>query len=94
MTVSVADAPAATLVGLIEAVGPAGLTEVLRLTVPVLPTTVVEIVLVPLPPTPCVNDIDVGLAEMVKSGVVEAVIVSDTVVLCDPLAAVPVTVRV
>ena len=55
---------------------------------------VVEIVLFPLPPVPWVKDIVVGFAAMVKSGPVAGVIVSDTVVVCDPLAAVPVTVRV
>jgi len=94
VTVNVAELPAVTLVGLIAAVGPAGLTEVVKLTVPDPPTAAVAIVLFPLPPVPWVNDIDVGFAEMVKSGVVVLVIVSDTVVVCVPLAAVPVIVSV
>ena len=45
VTVRVAEPPAVTLVGLTDAVGPAGLTDVLRLTAPAVPMAVVEIVL-------------------------------------------------
>ena len=94
VTVSVDEPPAATLVGLTDAVGPAGLTDVVRFTVPAEPTCVVEMVLFPLPPTPAVNDIEFGFAEIVKSGVLLLTTVSATVVLCEPLVAVPVTVTV
>ncbi len=49
-TVRVELPPAVTEAGLSEAVGPAGLTLALKLTVPALPTRVVEMVLVPLEP--------------------------------------------
>jgi len=67
LIVSVELFPAVTEVGASEAVTPAppGLTVALRLTVPALPTTAVEMVLVPLPL--CWIEKLVGLALMEKS---------------------------
>ena len=58
--------PAATELGLSDAVGPLGLTLALRLTVPPLPTTAVEMVLLPL--APCWMLTLLGAALMLKSG--------------------------
>ena len=90
---SVADAPDVTEVGLNVAVTPLGAPETVRLTVCALPFVVaVEIVLLPF--VPAVKETAAGLAEILKSLATELVIVSDTVVLCVPLAAVPVNVSV
>src|SRR5207253_2541169 len=76
-------------VGVTEALAPLGVPDTLRLIVPPLPTTVVEMVLEPL--VPCTRLRLPGLAEIVKFGL-GAVTVSCTVVgwVTDP--SVPVTV--
>jgi hypothetical protein len=65
-TVSLELAPAFTAAGLIEVLAPLGTPETARLTVPAVPTTVVEMVLDPL--VPCIRLKLPGLAEIVKSG--------------------------
>jgi hypothetical protein len=92
LTVSVELAPAATEVGLSEAVGPGGLTLALRLTVPGLPNWVVVIVLGPL--LPCAMLRLAGDAPMLKSAGGGAVIVTETLVECVAEPSVPVTVTV
>src|SRR5437016_14521799 len=64
-------------VGVTEALAPLGVPDTLRLIVPPLPTTVVEMVLEPL--VPCTRLRLPGLAEIVKFGL-GAVTVSCTVV--------------
>jgi len=90
--VSVALPPAATEVGLKLAVGPAGDTVALRLTVPSEPTCEVLMVLVPLPP--CWIDKVLGLAEMEKSAGGGAVTVTATEALCVADPSLPITVTV
>jgi hypothetical protein len=93
LTVRVELPPAATVVGLSDAVGPAGLTLAARLTLPALPTCVVDIVLVPL--LPCAMLKLAGEAPMLKSAGGGAVIVTVTLVECvAPELSVPVTVTV
>src|SRR5436305_12365826 len=65
-------------VGVTEALAPLGVPDTLRLIVPPLPTTVVEMVLEPL--APCTRLTLLGLAEIVKF-VLGAVTVSCTVVV-------------
>src|SRR5437868_2596104 len=83
--------PALMDVGVTEALAPLGVPDTLRLIVPPLPTTAVEMVLEPL--VPCTRLRLPGLAEIVKFGL-GAVTVSCTVVgwVTDP--SVPVTVSV
>ena len=79
-----------TEVGLKPTVVPAGCPLALRLTDCAEPlVTAVPIVEAPLPP--CATETELGLALMEKS---DWVTVSETVVVCEPLAAVPVTVTV
>src|SRR5207302_8553561 len=91
LTFSVALPPALQDVGVTEALAPLGVPDTLRLIVPPLPTTVVEMVLEPL--VPCTRLRLLGFAEIVKFGL-GAVTVSCTVVewVTDP--SVPVTVSV
>jgi len=91
LTFSVALPPALMDVGVTEALAPLGVPDTLRLIVPPLPTTVVEMVLEPL--VPCTRLRLLGFAEIVKFGL-GAVTVSCTVVewVTDP--SVPVTVSV
>ena len=91
MTVKVALPPAETDIGLIETVGPDGLTLALKLTVPAVPAWVVLIVLVPV--LFCCTVREGGLAAIVKSGV-PAVTFTVTAVECVALPSVPVTVTV
>src|SRR5205823_5938073 len=88
-TFSVALLPAVTDVGVTEALAPLGVPDTLRLIVPPLPTTVVEMVLEPL--APCTRQIGRASGREGEFGLV-AVTVSCTVVgwVTDP--AVPVTV--
>src|SRR2546430_14968798 len=80
-------------VGVTEALAPLGVPDTLRLIVPPLPTTVVEMVLEPL--VPCTRLRLPGLAEIVKFGL-GAVTVSCTVVgwVTDPSGPVTVSVYV
>src|SRR5205807_1602161 len=88
LTFSVALLPAVTDVGVTEALAPLGVPDTLRLIVPPLPTTVVEILLEPL--APCTRLTLLGLAEIVKFGL-GAVTVSCTVVVWVTDPSVPVT---
>src|SRR5207249_3825260 len=90
-TFSVALVPAVTDVGVTEALAPLGVPDTLRLIVPPLPTTVVEMVLEPL--APCTRLTLLGPAEIVKFGL-GAVTVSCTVVVWVTAPSVPVTVSV
>src|SRR5947207_15747109 len=76
LTFSVALPPALMDVGVTEALAPLGVPDTVRLIVPPLPTTVVEVVLEPL--APCNRLKLVGLAEIVKFGL-GAVTVSCTI---------------
>src|SRR5437588_109014 len=77
VTFAIALPPALMDVGVTEALAPLGVPDTLRLIVPPLPTTVVEMVLEPL--APCTRLRLPGLAEIVKFGL-GAVTVSCTVV--------------
>jgi len=88
-TFSVALLPALIDVGVTEALAPLGVPDTVRLIVPPLPTTVVEMVLEPL--APCTRLKLVGLAEIVKLGL-GAVTLSCTVVVWVTDPSVPVTV--
>src|SRR5204862_195195 len=88
-TFSVALLPALTDVGVTAALAPLGVPDTLRLIVPPLPTTVVEMVLEPL--APCTRLTLLGLAEIVKFGLGT---VSCTVVVWVTDPSVPVTVSV
>ena len=93
VTVTVAEPPAVTEVGLTAAVGPDGDTLVVRLTVPAEPlVTAVLIVEVPLLPWAMLRL--VGLALIEKLFVAGAVTLIVTVVLCTAVPSVPVTVAV
>jgi hypothetical protein len=93
VTVKVDEPPAVTDVGLGEAVGPAGETLALRLTVPAEPlVTAVLMVEVPLPPWTI--ETLVGLAVIEKSLLAGALTVRPTVVEWLPLVALPVMVMV
>src|SRR5205823_14367006 len=74
-------------VGVTAALAPLGVPDTLRLIVPPLPTTVVEMVLEPL--APCTRFTLLGLAEIVKFGL-GAVTVSCTVVVWVTDPSVPV----
>src|SRR5207248_2832933 len=91
LTFSVALPPALMDVGVTEALAPLGVPDTLRLIVPPLPTTVVDMVLEP--PVPCTTHRLRVLAEIVKFGL-GAVTVSCTVVGCVTDPSVPVTVSV
>jgi hypothetical protein len=90
-TFSVALLPALMDVGVTEALAPLGVPDTVRLIVPPLPTTVVDMVLEPL--APCARPRVLGLAEIVKFGL-GAVTVSCTVVVWVTDPSVPVTVSV
>src|SRR5205823_499908 len=90
-TFSVALLPAVTDVGVTEALAPLGVPDTLRLIVPPLPPTVVDMRLQPL--VPCSRPKLLGLAEIVKFGL-GAVTVSCTVVVWVTDPSVPVTVSV
>src|SRR5205823_6433242 len=90
-TFSVALLPALTDVGVTEALAPLGVPDTLRLIVPPLPTTVVEMVLEPL--APCTRLTLLGLAEIVKFWL-GAVAVRCAVVVWVTGPSVPVTVSV
>src|SRR5205807_413433 len=91
LTFSVALLPAVTDVGVTEALAPLGVPDTLRLIVPPLPTTVVEMVLEPL--APCTTLTLLWLSEIVKFGL-GAVTVSCTVVVWVTDPSVPVIVSV
>src|SRR6266851_3167082 len=93
LTVSVEELPAVTEVGFSEAVGPAGETLAVRLTVPAEPL-VTAVLIVEVPLFPCTIDRLVGLALIEKSFVGGVVTVTVTVVLWTALPSVPVTVTV
>ena len=88
-TVNVEPVPASTLVELRDTVAPLGAPETLRLMIPAVSTTKVEIVLEPLVPGARLR-LD-GEALMVKS---VAVMITPTDVECELEPAVPVTVIV